>query len=101
MAIFESFLPKVSWEKLKQCTQNTSEFPVNFHQQFVVTFSKFTSMDGGTDQNHSLVSILCQPRTDYYSNLSSSCSGLGQSRERWRKEAIKNHCVGCSVMTIF
>lgn len=61
MAILESFLPKVSWEKLKQCTQNTSEFPVNFHQQFV-EISKFTSMDGGADQNQSLVSILCQPR---------------------------------------
>lgn len=103
MAILESFLLKVSWEKFQQYTQNMSEFSVNFHQQFVETFSKSPSNNWGADQNHSLVlSILSQPQTDYYSNLSSSCSVWGQSRERQRrKEAIKTHCVSCLVTTIF
>lgn len=99
-AILESFLLKVSWEKFQQYTQNMSEFPVNFHQQFVEIFSKSPSNNWRADKNHSLVlSILSQPQMDYYSNLNSSCSVLGQSRERQRrKEVIKTHCVSCSVI---
>ena len=35
MAIAEVLLRKVSWEKSQQCIQKTSDFPVDFHWQFV------------------------------------------------------------------
>lgn len=73
MAVLEAFLLKVSWEKSRQYTRKTSEFPVDFHRQFVDTFSRFTSMDPGQCS----AVLLCQQRTVYYIKLSSSCSVLG------------------------
>lgn len=75
-----------------------SEFLVNFNEQFVEVCSVSTSINPGADQNHSLIlSILSQPPTVYYSDLSSSYSFWGESRERQRRqEAIKTH-VSCSV----
>ena len=45
MTILEVFLLKLSREKSQQYTQKTSEFPVDFHRQFVEAFPQLTGMD--------------------------------------------------------
>lgn len=46
---------KMSWKELQPRTQKTGEFPIDFHQQTVETFSEFIGRDTGTDQIYTLV----------------------------------------------
>lgn len=46
---------KMSWKELQPCAQKTGEFPIDFHQQTVETFSEFIGRDTGTDQIYTLV----------------------------------------------
>ena len=59
MAIAEVLLRKVSWEKSQQCIQKTSDFPVDFHWQFVEASQNLPSWIQGQSKITHWSYLLC------------------------------------------